>query len=52
MYSPGIVVYIPTIDEFGAILRTADKTSIGYTYDIILGDGTIYTTYDFMIETY
>ena len=51
MYSPGIIVYIPAIDEYGVILRIVERTSIGYKYDIMLSDETIYTTYDFMIET-
>ena len=51
MYSPGVIVYIPTQDEYGVILRVVEKTSIGYKYDIMLSDRTIVTEYDFMIET-
>jgi len=51
MYSPGVIVYIPSRDEYGVIIRIVERTSIGYSYDVMLDDGTIVTTYDFMLET-
>lgn len=50
MYSPGVIVYIPTRDDYGIILRVVERTSIGYKCDVMLRDGNIVTLYDFMLE--